>query len=671
MEKVIKVALVGNPNVGKTSILNHLVGSNLKIGNWTGVTVEKKEGHTYFQDYKIVFVDLPGVYTLEDPISEDEKITVNFLSSENYDVILNVVESPRLDRDLYLTVQLFEFGKPLVLALNMIDEAEAMGIKIDHERLSQLLKVPVLKTIGRTGEGVKELLPAIVEVFEKKVKPVRFNYSEDIERLFISCDRENRFQKLREIIQTAPDLKNKIKEKWFSCSQGIAKEVCTQKLIHRKNITEVLDKFLLHPVLGNIFFVLIMYFLFKIAFDFSSPFIEWIDGFLSQFVSPLVLYLFNKIGAPEFLNSFFSSAVIGGVGLVLSFLPLIISMFFLLTLLETSGYLPRVAFLMDRFTHKLGLHGQSVIPLLLGFGCNVPAILATRTFQDTKDKFVVMSIIPFISCPARLLVFSFFASIFFKRPALIILALYLTGIVFGILTSLVLRKTLFKKELSHFVMDLPPYRVPSLSVLLNIVKMHTKEFICKAGTVIFLVSIGMWLLLNLPPSASKVEDTLAVKLGKAVSPIFRPIGLEDWRITTSILSGFLAREAILSNMGVVLNQNREKQEEPFHLLPELKTQTLNLFKAFEKAFFNIFSFLPASFHPDTEDFSLLKTRISNLFKPAQALSFLVFVLIYNSCLPTVVTMWRESSRNFALGFLIYSFILAWVLSFLVYRLLPL
>ncbi len=671
MEKIIKVALVGNPNVGKTSILNHLVGSNLKIGNWTGVTVEKKEGHTYFQDYKIVFVDLPGVYTLEDPFSEDEKITVNFLSSGDYDVILNVVESLKLDRDLYLTVQLFEFGRPLVIALNMIDEAEAMGVKIDHERLSQLLRVPVIKTIGRTGEGVKELLPAIVEAFEKKAKPVRFHYPDEVEKFFRDYKKENRFPKLQELIHSEPNLKNRIKEKWFSCSQGIAKEVCTQKLIPTKNITEVLDKFLLHPVLGNFFFVLIMYFLFKFAFDFSSPFIEWIDGFLSQFVSPLVLSLFNKIGAPEFLNNFFSSAVIGGVGLVLSFLPLIVSIFFLLTLLETSGYLPRVAFLMDRFTHKLGLHGQSVIPLLLGFGCNVPALLATRTFQDTKDKLVVMSIIPFISCPARLLVFSFFASIFFKTPALVILALYLTGIVFGILTSLVLRKTLYKKELSHFVMDLPPYRVPSLSVLLNIVKMHTREFIYKAGTVIFLVSISMWLLLNLPPSASKVEDTLAVKLGKAVSPIFKPIGLEDWRITTSILSGFLAREAILSNMGVVLSQKKEENVKPFHFFPELKRQTFALFKAFQKAFFNLFSLLPASFHPDTEEFSLLKNRISGLFTPAKALSFLVFVLIYNSCLPTVVTMWKESSRNFALGFLIYSFVLAWMLSFLVYRLMPL
>ncbi|QER42711.1 ferrous iron transport protein B [Thermodesulfobacterium sp. TA1] len=670
--KTIRVALVGNPNVGKTSILNHLVRSNLKIGNWSGVTVEKKEGKTFFQDYEVYFIDLPGVYTLEQAVSEDEKVAVEFLLSGEYDVILNVVETPKIERDLYLTCQLLDLGKPMVLALNMIDEAQKLGISIDIERLSELLKVRVIKTIGRTGEGVKDLLPAVVEAYEKKTIPFQISYPQEIEERLktLSFSEEEpltKFERLRLLEKQYPELTDLIKDKRLSLTRGVAKEVVKRKLIPKENFTETLDRILLHPVFGFLFFFLIMYLFFKISFDFSKPIIDWIDGFLQDFLAPLCYQFLEGLGVSEFFRDFIANAFFGGVGVVLSFLPLVAVMYFFLTLLETSGYLPRVSFLMDRFTHKIGLHGQSVIPLILGLGCNVPAILATRTFQETKDKLLVMAMIPFISCPARLVVFSFFAFTFFQNPVGLIFGLYLLGIVFSVLTGFVLRKTLLKKELSHFVMDLPPYRMPAWKTVFNITKVYVKEFIYRAGTVIFAVSLLVWLLLNLPFGEKNIENTYAAKLGKALSYVLSPIGLGDWRISTSVVSGFLAREAILSNLGVIVSEEKEKAFERIDPKEKAKEQFLKLGEALKQSFASFLSFFPSSFSVEEEEVGL-KERIKGLIDFRQALSLLVFVLIYNSCAATVITMAREGNLRFALGFLVYSFVLAWWISFLVFRL---
>jgi ferrous iron transport protein B len=669
--KTIKVALVGNPNVGKTSILNYLVGSSLKIGNWSGVTVEKKEGTTYFQDYKIHFIDLPGIYTLENVVSEDEKIALDFLLKEDYDVILNVIETPKIERDLYLTCQLLDIGKPLVIALNMIDEAKSLGIEVDAERLEQLLKTKVVKTIGRTGEGVKDILPAIVKVCEKKTKPVNIVYPKEIEEYIAQKQRSSdfslpKFVAIEELKKEQPQVYELVKQKRFRFSQGIAKEITRKKLLPKEHLTEVLDRIFLHPWIGNICFLLIMYLFFKISFDFSSPFIDWIDGFMQEFLAPLMYQLLASLGTPEFLKNFISSAVIGGVGMVLTFLPLIFTMYFLLTLLETSGYLPRVAFLMDRFTHKIGLHGQSIIPLILGLGCNVPAILATRTFQESKDKFLVMAMIPFISCPARLVIFAYITFIFFKNPVFVIFLLYLGGLILSIFTSILLRKTLLKKELSHFVMDLPPYRVPSLKTVLNITKIYLKEFIYRAGTIIFLVSLVIWLLLNLPTGEKNIANSYAGKIGRALSYIFEPIGLGDWRITTSLLSGMLAREAIISNMGVILSEEKESPPERIEPLPALKEQVKSLAIAFKEALISLLDPLPRSLKVEEEG-SGLRAQIAKLFTLKQAISLLLFVLIYNSCVATIVAMGEEGNWRFALGFLLYSFILAWLAGFISYH----
>lgn len=284
-EKNIKVALVGNPNVGKTSILNHLVKRDLKIGNWPGVTVEKKEGYTTFQDYKITFIDLPGVYTLEEIISEDEKITLDFLINGEYDIILNIIETPRIERDLYLTCQLLDMEKPIILVLNMIDEAEDLGIEVDTKRLSELLKTKIIKTNGRTGEGVKDILPAIIEVYENNVRPVEIVYSSEIEEKLKNKE-GSKWTKLENLIKEDQKLYEIIKEKRLRFSKGLAKEVTYRRILHKRTITEILDSVFLHPFLGNIFLLLIMYLFFKISFDFSAPFIDWIDEFMQGFSSP-------------------------------------------------------------------------------------------------------------------------------------------------------------------------------------------------------------------------------------------------------------------------------------------------------------------------------------------------------------------------------------------------
>jgi len=464
-KKTIRVALAGNPNVGKTSLLNHLAGTTLKVGNWPGVTVEKKEGSLFYEGYTINLIDLPGIYTLE-PVSEDEFIAHRFLTEETPDVILNVVETPNMERDLLLTVELLELGIPTVLVLNMIDEAQKLGIDIDTERLEELLGIKVVKTNGRTGAGVKDLPRVVVETYEKGIRPKEVKYSEDLERLLASIresvDESKHYliKKLlthREYFQHIERLYGKpayhvIRENRFAFAHGLYNEVIKRKPITSMDITTLLDRFLLHPYIGTVVFFLIMFTLFKISFDFSKPFMDWLDGFLNGFVSPIIKMIFKDLGAPTLVIGFFSEAFIGGVGFVLTFTPLIAVIYFLLSFLEFTGYLPRIAFLMDRFMHKLGLHGKSLVPLLLGFGCNVPAIVATRTMESKRDKLLVIAMIPFMSCPARLVVFSFFAITFFKNPTLVIFSLYMLGVVMALITAMILRKIALRGALDHFVM---------------------------------------------------------------------------------------------------------------------------------------------------------------------------------------------------------------------------
>ena len=682
MKKTLKVAIAGNPNVGKTSLLNHIAGTRLKVGNWPGVTVEKKEAVVEVGDYRIHFIDLPGIYTLE-PISEDEKIAVEFLLQERPDVILNVIDSTNFERNLLLTTELLEFGIPLVMALNMSDEAQRLGIRIDKSKLKELLNVQVVETVGRTGKGTKEVLKAIIEAADDTSNPREPVYSDSLERVLEKLKEEKREENKHELIlelimRGSKELESRegkpinqiVKDERFAFAHGLAKEVLKRELISRRDLTDKIDRVVLHPFLGLVILLSVIYLVFKLSFDLSAPFMDWIDGFINGFLSPLSLELLKSLHSPEWFIRFFSEAVVGGVGFVLTFVPLIGAIYFFITFLEMSGYIPRVAFLMDNFMHKMGLHGKSVIPLVMGFGCNVPAIMAARTMESKRDKFIVIAMIPFMSCPARLVVFAFFTSIFFREnPALVITGLYLTGILMALFTAFLFKKIELKGKLSHFVMELPPYRLPSLKSVLIIVWAHVREFLYRAGTLIFAASIAIWLLLNFPIN-KPASESLAAGIGKALVPIFEPIGIDDWRATTSMIPAFLAREIVISSMGTIFaaTENvKEAQTQEFNLTEELKNQVVGLGEALVLALGSMLNPKVEALSVDESEYEGLKEIIAKHFSQLSALSFMIFILIYTSCLGTFAVMVQEVGKLRGTLFLGYSFVLAWLVAFLVYN----
>lgn len=686
MNKHIKVALAGNPNVGKTTLLNHAAGTNLKVGNWAGVTVEKKEGFLEYKGYNIHFVDLPGIYTLE-PLSEDEWIAYRFIAEDKPDVIVNVVETSNAERDLLLTTELLEFGRPMIVALNMSDEAKKRGIDVDSARTSELLDVPVVKTNGRNGDGVQELLDLIVETAEKQHPPKPVLYSEEIEEALSRLERSNRngLRNKRTLLKLLAegdgenrekaklekfhhkDINTIIKDERYAFAHGFYNEVFKRRKPTARDITDRIDKVLLHPIMGFFIFLVVMFLLFKISFDFSTPFMNWTEGLINDFFSPLVLSLLSNIGAGRWLPQFFSQAIVGGVGFVITFVPLIGTIYFLLAILEMTGYMPRIAFIMDRFMHRLGLHGKGMIPLLLGFGCNVPAVMATRTLENKRDKLLVMAMIPFMSCPARLVVFSFFAVLFFAHPAVVIFGLYLLGIVIGLLTAFVLRKTAYRGKLSHFVMELPPYRIPRIRTVLQIVWVQVKSFLYRAGTVIFAASVVIWILLNTPPNLKNQSDSAAAYIGKAITPVLAPIGIKDWRISTSLIPAFLAREIVLSSMGTIYSVDVKKPDKEFRFLPALEKQVEDLGTATKESFMSLLTPNMNAAFQTNEGSQGLKSVIRSSFTTASALSFMIFLLLYTSCLATVAVMAREGGKKFAYLFLAYSFVIAWGVAFVVYQ----
>ena len=685
MSKSIKVALAGNPNVGKTTLLNHAAKTNLKVGNWAGVTVEKKEGYLNYKGYDIHFIDLPGVYTLE-PISEDEWIAYNFIAGEKPDVVVNVIETTNAERDLLLTTELLEFGIPMIIALNMSDEAKRLGIEVDARHTSELLDVRVVRTNGRNGDGVQELLDTVVECADNPKPPRKMIYSEQLEASLAAVEKidhngaldkralltrltegngENlERQKLEKFFKK--DIKSVIKDERYAFAHGFYNEVFRKKKNNARDITDRIDKIVLHPVIGFFIFLFVIFMLFKISFDFSTPFMDWTEGLINNFFAPLVLSLLSNIGAGKWLPEFFSQAIVGGVGFVITFVPLIGMIYFLLAILEMSGYMPRIAFIMDRFMHKLGLHGKGMIPLLLGFGCNVPAVMATRTLENKRDKLLVMAMIPFMSCPARLVVFSFFAVLFFVHPAVIIFGLYVLGIAIGLLTAFFLRKTAYRGRLSHFVMELPPYRIPRLRTVLQIVWVQVKSFLYRAGTVIFAASVVIWILLNTPPNIKSQSDSAAAYIGKAITPVLAPIGIRDWRISTSLIPAFLAREIVLSSMGTIYSVDVRNKNTEFHFLPELENQLKQLGLATKDGFESLVTPGLQSMQIETGDQGL-RNVIRSSFTAASALSFMIFLLLYTSCLATVAVMAREGGKKFAFLFLAYSFIVAWGVAFIVYH----
>lgn len=631
----VRVAIAGNPNTGKTTLLNHLVGANFTVGNWPGVTVEKKQGQTLFENTVVEIVDLPGVYTLE-PVSEDEQIASTFLTTQRPDVLLNVIETPNLERDLGLTVELSALGIPMVAALNMADEAARGGMSVDCARFQTLTGIAATPTVGRTGQGTKALLPLLLAAARAGTPP--------------------------RILAAGPALQATRAE----AAERLAQAVTRQHGPSRRGLTARLDALFLHPILGVGAYLAIMYLFFKIAFDMSAPFMDWLDGFMNGFLGPLAEQGLLALNAPPILAAFVGEAIIGGVGFTLTFMPLIAVMFFLLTMMGMSGYMARLPFVLDRFMRRFGLNGKAVIPLMLGMGCNVPAIMATRTMESRRDRVLVTMMIPFISCPARLVIYAFFAALFFPNPALVIIGLYLGGVVIAALTSLLLKRSVYRNEATSMLIELPPYRLPRLRTVLVIVWSHVREFLRRAGTVIFAVSVIVWSLAHVPFGATP-ENSVLGAVGKAITPVFEPIGIRDWRVTTSLIPAFLARETALSFMATVYSAEDTSTAEPIELGPAAAEQAEGLVQAFVNSAKSLFT-LGIDTLQTSDDIggSALRETISKSMTPATALSFMVLMLLYNSCLAVASVMARELGRKASLGFLAYSFIVGWLAAFGVY-----
>lgn len=581
---MITTALLGNPNVGKTSLFNKLTGSNQYVGNWAGVTVEKKEG---FINNSIKIVDLPGIYAM-DTFSNEEKVSKNFLTNGNVDVIIDIVDASNLDRNLYLTTQLKQFNKPIILILNMIDVAENKGIKINCDILSKELNVKVIPMVASKGTGIDKLIETLQhKTFLNYVDNNDYNFSHE-------------------------------KDAYEFISNVISKSVKFEKKKSISN-TDKIDKIILNPILAYPLFLGILYIIFKFTFNWvGTPLADYIDGLLNDSFIP---YLGNLLsGTTPWFKSLLLDGIVAGVGAVIVFLPVILTLFLGISFLEDSGYMARAAFIMDKLMRKMGLSGKAFIPMVVGFGCSVPGIMSARTLESERDRKLTALLVPLMSCNARLPVYALFASVFFPgRETSIVFSLYILGILLAFIIGLLFKNTLFKKDEEPFIIELPEYKMPELKNLM----LHTwdkgKGFLKKAGTIIFSISVIVWLLSNFNFSGMvDINESFLASLGKVLSPIFKPLGFTGWQTSVSLLTGLMAKEVIVGTMGVIYGGD-------------------------------------------------LKVTLLNHFTSLSAYSFLVFVLLYTPCVSVVATMKKEYGSKMALFSITYQIILAWIVSFLVYN----
>lgn len=582
---MINIALLGNPNVGKTTLFNSLTGSNQRVGNWAGVTVDKKEGH--FNNFNIV--DLPGIYAM-DTYSNEEKVSKEFLENGQVDLILNIIDASNIDRNLYLTMQLKQFKKPIILAVNMIDVAEKKGIHIDYEKLGQLLNVVVIPIQASKEIGIEKVKTALSSINKNKIDNTDYSFSSEKETYAYIEDL------LSKCTKTSKTSKNS-----------------------KKHIKENLDNIMLNPWFAYPIFFAIMALMFQVTFSWiGQPLSDLLDSLLNDSLVPIIEGWINNY-SPWF-QSLILDGIVGGVGGILVLLPVILSLFACITILEDSGYMARVAFLMDKIMIKMGLSGKAFIPMIVGFGCSVPAIMSARTLESEKDRKLTALLVPLMSCNARLPVYSIFASVFFpKYVGLVVASLYFLGIILAFILGIIFKHLIFKNEEEPLLIELPEYKLPSLKNLFVQLYEKSKNFLIKAGTLIFAMSIILWFLSNFNFSGmTDVNDSILASIGGFIAPIFKPLGFGNWQSSVSLLTGLIAKETVVSSMGVIFAGNLEVML-PLH------------------------------------------------FTALSALSFMVFILLYTPCITAVGTMKKEFGTKITLFSITYQLILAWSISFLVFN----
>lgn len=604
MKEELLVGFIGNPNCGKTTLFNAYTGANLKVANWPGVTVEKKEGKIKYHEYTLRLVDLPGIYSLSSYTME-EKLTREFILNLGPDVIINIVDASSLERNLYLTLQLLELGKPVILALNMMDIVEERGMSIDLKELSEMLHIPVVPVSARKRTGLNNLMNIVVHEssegrnhnYDYDKKNVNIGYIHMHKREYLpdnpvvySNHIEEKINEISRLLyEKYPEIRNarwyalKILEMdesilsqypicigeydWVNYEEDIISQkydyiekIIGKVLINKDNkakITDKADRLLTHRYLGLPVFFAVMALVFLFTFKIGDIVKIVFEMGLEQF-SKCVLYLLHSLGAGKFVTSLIVDGIISGVGGILTFLPNIFILFLALGYLEDSGYMSRVAYVMDGIMGKLGLSGRAFIPMLLGFGCSVPAIMASRTLEQMEDRKRTILVTPFMSCSARLPVYILFSKMFFGRNAIIAAySMYLIGIATAILVVYVMNKNMIRKENNSLLIELPEYKIPNERTIFIYVWDKVKEYLTKAGTTIFAASVILWFILNLGPQgmATDMSQSYGAMIGKAAAPILAPAGLGMWQIVVALISGIAAKEVIVSSFSVLFHIN--------------------------------------------------------------------------------------------------------------------
>lgn len=711
----INIALVGNPNSGKTTLYNYASNSHERVGNYAGVTVDSKEASIKKYNYTFKIVDLPGTYSITE-YTPEELFVRNHILDNKPDIVVNVVDASNLERNLYLTTQLIDMNIKVVVALNMFDELQESEAKFDYNTLGKMLGVPMIPTVASKGNGIDTLLKKIIDVYEDKddsVRHIHINYGKNIENsiailqklikenVVISDHYSTRYVSIKliendkttlNILKSCPNFdtiketaENEIKklEKEYNEKSetivsdfkygfidGALSETYKAGKVDKRDFSLKLDKVLTNKYLGFPIFIFFMWLMFQATFtlgEYPMIGIEWLVGELGSFV--------NNVMPDGMLKDLLTGGIIDGVGGVIVFLPNILILFFFISFMEDSGYMARASFIMDKLMHKMGLHGKSFIPMLMGFGCSVPAIMATRTLENRKDRILTMLAVPFMSCSARLPVYVLLISAFFSAyQGLVLFSIYLIGVILAIVTALLVKKIVFKGDDAPFVMELPPYRIPTLKNTTIHMWHKAVLYLKKMGGVILVASVIIWAMSYFPlhveystnydqqleevkidesmshsikeakiadiefmQQSEKLEKSYIGQLGHFIEPVLRPLGF-DWKIGVSIIAGLAAKEIVVSTMGV-LYQSADEDDEYMGLQNKLKEQT----------------------------YTSGDKKGQKVYTPLVAYGFMIFVLLYFPCIAAVVAIRREASLKWAVFVVFYTTLLAWVVSFAIYQ----
>ena len=709
--RVVNVALVGNPNSGKTSLFNMASGSRERVGNYSGVTVDAKSAVMHRNGYTINIVDLPGTYSVTE-YSPEELFVREHIQQKMPDVVVNVIDASNLERNLYLTTQLIDMDLKVVIALNMYDELGEMGATLDYEMLGRMIGIPIVPTVASKNQGIGELFDTVIDVFEDNeptVRHIHINYGEDVEKAmrelqdliwkngdivaryssrylalkllegdkatknicagcenYAAIDEVARREAARIEKTYGEKVETVIADAKYGFISGALQETYTGDASLKNRKASEIDRVLTHRWWGIPIFIAIMWLMFQATFTLGQYPMDWLEslfGWLGDVVANAM---------PDgTLKNLLVDGIIGGVGGVIVFLPNILILFFFISFMEDTGYMARASFIMDRAMHKIGLHGKSFIPLLMGFGCNVPAIMATRTLESRKDRILTMLIIPFMSCSARLPVYTLLISAFFpKNQGLMLLSIYAIGVLIGILSSVLMKNLFFRKEEAPFVMELPPYRIPTGKSVVRHMWGKGVQYLKKMGSVILVASVIVWALMTYPQNVNYDRDYDAMRetvaqsalsdegkeeaireidleqagehqaksyigrLGHFIEPAIRPLGF-DWRVGVSLISGFAAKEIVVSTMAVLVNS----EEGDASLTENLRNLT----------------------HTSGP------RKGEKVFTPLVAYTMMIFILLYFPCVAAIAAIRKEAGWRWALFSVLYTTGLAWILSFLVYR----